>query len=113
MSCGRLRLLVPTTQRSNAILKTAIATSASETCGGVSDAAPAQCVGDRRGGGGQLDQLALLELCVRSNDGLALLSECSSLLEESASSFEPCHRGVDWRQVRRRAGDCADEEVLQ
>ena len=79
----------------------------SEDCGCVSDTAPVQCLGHRRRMGCTRDQLALLELCVRRNDGVALLRECPSLLEDGSSSFETCSCRVDRRQVRRCIGDRA------
>jgi hypothetical protein len=58
-----------------------------------------------------LVQLALLELCARSNDGLALSREFSSLLDDSASGLDTRRCRVDRRQRIGRFGNRADEEV--
>jgi hypothetical protein len=73
--------LVSLIQRSNAILKTAIPASAARLGGWVSDAAPAQRVGERRGKRSELDQLAFLKHWVLGNDGLALSGAFAALLE--------------------------------
>ena len=97
MSCGRSRGLRSVTQRSNATLKTAIPASAVRLAAGVADAAPAQRVGERRRERRELDQLALLQLGVRGDDGLALPRELAALLEQRAGGFERGGDGVDRR----------------
>src|SRR5487761_838002 len=77
------------------------------------DAALAQRAGHRRGECGKLHQLALLQLHVRSDDGLALPGEVTALLEQGAGRL----KGRAYRGDRRGGlwgvGQSADQEVLQ
>src|ERR1019366_6812286 len=79
----------------------------------VSDAPLAQRVGERRRQRGQLDQLALLELRTRRDDGLTLPGEVAALLEYVARGLEGCRDGGDWGGGVGRVGDCVHEELLQ
>src|SRR6202022_4363097 len=85
----------------------------SQTRGWVSDAALAQRLGHRRGKCGELDQLALLELWVRRNDGLSLSREFAAFLEQAASRLEGRGHRAEWRRGSRRAGDGAHNELLE
>jgi len=69
-----------------------------QTRGWLLDAAPAQRVGERRSERCELDQLALLKLGARSDDGLALARQLPALPDESASGLEARSRSVDRRQ---------------
>jgi hypothetical protein len=84
-----------------------------QTRGWVSDAAPPQSVGERRGKGSELDQLALSKLRVRCNNDLALPGVVAALLEEGAGGRE----GRGYRVYRgrgiRSAGERVYEELLQ
>ena len=72
-----------------------------EARGGLRDAAPAQSVRERRGEDRELDQLALLELRARGDDGLALSRELASLLDGGAGGFDTRCRRLDRRKDRR------------
>ena len=77
------------------------------------DAAPAQRVRERCGEGCELAQLALLKLGVGSNDALALTGEFAPLLQESAGGLEGRADRFDGGDEVRRAGEPADEKLLQ
>ena len=80
-------------QRSKATRNTAMPASAVEARGRLRDAALAQAVGERGGERRQLDQLALLQLGVGGDDGLAPRANVAALLEHAP------------RPASRRGGD--------
>ena len=71
MRCGKLRLLVPADPAFKPNLEDSRSRPRQRVGGRVFDAAHVERVGKRRGKGCELDQLPLLEICVRRNDGLA------------------------------------------
>ena len=60
----------------------------SQARGRLSDAALVQRAGERRREFCEFDQLALPQLCVRGNDGLALYGALAALLEAGAGSLQ-------------------------
>jgi DNA-binding transcriptional LysR family regulator len=79
----------------------------------VGDAAPSEGFGERFGERRELDQLALPQLRVRGDDGLALSREVADLLKRARGALESRADRVDRRQCGRRVVDPLDEPVLE
>lgn len=113
MSCDMSREPVPSIQRSNVTLKTAIPASAARLAAGSATPRPAQGVGDGRGQPRELDQLALLQLGVGVDDLLALPGLFVAVPEDGRGRFERRGHGIDRGRRPGYARERVHQEVLE
>ena len=81
--------------------------------GGLVDAAAAERLGERRGEDASLTQLALVELGVGGDEGLAPAGVLAALLEHLAGGLDRRGDGVDRRDAVARLGDRRHEQLLE
>ena len=96
-----------------AILKTAIPASAVRLAAGSLTPRFRNAPAIAEAQGRELDQLAFAQLRVRVDDGLAPPGVFAALLENRADGLQGRGNRVDRRCAVRRAGDSADQELLQ